>query len=222
MIHLLSCRIVTTRMRRFCSFTGHLGFTLIRRTRRFCPFITRRQSRTGDYQIKKQKTMWCTRWLQLQQQIFLSLSHAVSSSESSSVSLFLNIGGREGPINACDSIIKPNNPAFYRQKKLHHKREEPGRRTTTSHPETHKRTKSGDGQPDKGIWSYYHYFLISQRFYLGGLFWNKHRNWIYSVSFCQCTLDNCLREFDRTSLGLWAYSWHVSSRLYPLKSSQNG
>lgn len=51
--------------------------------------------------------------------MFLSYLHVVSSSESSSSSFFLNIGGRAGPIKASDSIIKPKKPdyaAVYRQK----------------------------------------------------------------------------------------------------------
>lgn len=113
-INLLSRRFVRAWMRRLCSFTGYLRFTLIR-TWRFCPFITRRQSRTRDYHIENTKTTG--RLLQLYVYItsitkYVSFLHAVSSSESSSFSFFLNVGGRAGPINVCDSILKPKNTNY--------------------------------------------------------------------------------------------------------------
>lgn len=85
--------------------------------------------------------------------MFLSYLHVVSSSESSSSSFFLNIGGRAGPIKAFDSIIKPKNLITLRSivKKLHHKQEEPGRKTTF-HPGNTYAHQIDDRQTKMGIW----------------------------------------------------------------------
>ena len=123
----LLCRSVSSCVSSLGSFDRHLWFTLIRGARRFSPFITRRQSRAGDYIVEgagegekkyPEKTTYCQPdasnvsdsynvWSQ--QSVALtrcnpSYLHPSSLSESPSLS-FVNIGGRAGPMSLSDDMF---------------------------------------------------------------------------------------------------------------------